>query len=198
MGLMRAMRRGLFLVALAPTLAAAQLPAVNLGFTSFFDGGPPAGPGFYFQEYIEYYTSGTLKDQQNHDTPLIDDLNVWVSLNQLIYQSDQELLLGGKWGVDVIIPLVSLEVNPGAGSPINTDHQGLGDVLIGPYLQWGPIMGEKGPIFMHRIEFQNMIPTGKYDNDKILTPGSNFYSLDPYWAATVFLGPKVEASWRLH
>ena len=198
MGLMRAMRRGLFLVALLPAVAAAQLPALNLGFTSFMDGGPPAGPGFYFQEYVEYYEAEDLKDHRGHDTRLMEDLDVWVSLNQLIYQSDQEVLLGGKWGVDVIIPLVSLEVDEQGGSPLNSNHQGLGDILIGPYLQWGPIMGDKGPIFMHRIEFQNLIPTGKYDDHHILNPGSNFYSLNPYWAATVFLGPKAELSWRLH
>ncbi len=197
MGLMRAIRRGLFLIALLPALAAAQQPAVNLGFTSFLDGGAPAGPGFYFQEYLEYYTADSLKNQHGNDTNLLKDLNVWVSLNQLIYASDQKLL-GGNWGVDLIVPLVSLDVDPEVGSPLSSNHQGLGDIVIGPFLQWGPIMGAKGPIFMHRVEFQNLIPTGKYDDDHILNPGSNFYSLDPYWAATVFLGPKAELSWRVH
>jgi len=196
--LLRAMRRGLYLVVLLPALAAAQQPPLNLGFTSFMDGGPPAGPGFYFQEYLEYYTADDLKDAHGNDTHLMDDLDVWVSLNQLIYQSDQPVLLGGTWGVDLIVPLVSLEVDPSPGSPLSSSHQGLGDIVIGPYLQWGPIMGEKGPIFMHRIEFQNLIPTGKYRDHEVLNPGSGFYSLDPYWAATVFLGPKAELSWRFH
>ena len=52
-------------------------------------------------------------------------------------------------------------------------------------------MGANGPLMVNRIELQTILPTGEYDNDKLLNPGSNHYSFNPYWAATVFLAPKL-------
>ena len=188
------------LLAVLPTTAPGQgLPPVNLGFTSFLDGAPPAGPGLYFQEYVQYYTAGIFRDQDGDRVPLLDSLDLWVSLNQLIYQSDWNLLLGAKPGLDLIVPLVGIDVDAGRIPVLkNGSSGGLGDVVVGPILQWDPIMGEKGPIFMHRLEFQNVIPTGNYDNDRVLNPGSNFYSFNPYWAATVFLLPQWTATGRFH
>jgi hypothetical protein len=201
-GVWRTIRTGLLLLGVLPAVAGAQqpLPSVNLGFTSFLDGGPPAGPGLYFQEYGQYYTAGTFRDQHGDKTPLLGSLSAWVSLNQLIYQSDQEILPGGgRWGIDFIAPLVGLDVSPGAAPVLSgSSSGGLGDLVIGPFIQWDPIMGANGPIFMHRLELQNLIPAGTYDKNRLLNPGSNFYSFNPYWAATVFILPQWTATMRLH
>jgi len=174
-----------------------DLPSVNLGFTSFVDGGPPAGPGWYYTQYIQYY-SGKLKDSDGDDLQLPAEftsggikfdtakINGWIALFQVIYQSDQEVFSGAKWGMDVILPYVFLNVD--TDSPMLDDGNGIGDLLVGPYLQWDPIMGENGPVLLNRVELQVMLPTGKYnENDPGLDASANFFSLDPYWSCTRLL-----------
>jgi anthranilate 1,2-dioxygenase (deaminating, decarboxylating) large subunit len=185
------------LVLSAATIARAyNEPAVNLGFTSFMDGAPPAGPGFYFQEYFQYFHADQFMNKKSGDMRL-PEVNVFVSLNQVLYQSDQQILPGGgKWGVDFILPIVGFGSN--GRTPLQENGAGIGDILIGPYIQWDPIMGKNGPIFMHRLELQCVTPTGRYHARRQLNPGSTFFSFDPYWAATLFLTPKWTLDWRLH
>jgi len=179
-------------LSVVPALAYDQ-PSVNLGFTSFVDGAPPSGPGFYFQEYLQYYTANRLEDAP---APVSNPkLDAWISLNQLVYQSDQELFWGGKWGMNLMLPIVNFDTSI---SPLTDNGGGFGDLLIGPFLQWDPIMGKNGPIFMHRIELSVILPTGRYSANEALNPGANFFSFNPYWAGTLFITPKLTVSTRLH
>lgn len=197
----RAMAIGLILLAtaLSQRASAQALPPVNLGLTSFVDGLPPAGPGFYYQQYAEWFHGTSFRNSNGDKYPVPDQpsIEVYASLNQVLYQSDQTLLLGGKWGMDVIVPIVGTDLDPGS-LPIRDNGFGLGDILVGPYLQWDPIMQNGRPVFAHRIELQNIFPTGKYDSDRQINPGSNIYSFNPYWAATWFATPEIEASVRIH
>ncbi|MCU0538759.1 MAG: transporter [Desulfobacterales bacterium] len=184
------------------TACAYDLPAVNLGATSFMDGGPPSGPGLYLSQYFQYYTSNKFTDSKGDKLlpgSANEELDVWVSLTQMIYQSDQALLFGGKWGLNLIVPLVSFDLDYGNNGPYPEDNgAGLGDVNAGVFLQWDPVMGPRGPIFMHRIELTFLLPTGKYDSEKELNPGSNFFSFNPYWSGTLFLTPEWTFSTRIH
>jgi hypothetical protein len=182
-----------------------DLPAVNLGFTSFLDGGPPAGPGWYFQEYLHFYQGDKLVDNDGNGvlapTPRglqEHNADAFVAMQQLIYQSNTPLLMGGKWGLNFMLPIVKLDASPDDSLAIQSNDTGLGDLLVGPYLQWDPVMGPNGPRFMHRIELQMVFPTGKYDANHELNPGSNHFSFNPYWAGTLFVTPRLTASWRLH
>ena len=75
---------------LAMPAAAFDQPVVNLGLTSFLDGGPPAGPGWYYTHYIQFYTADKLVGMAVPNP----DVDVWASVSQVVYQSDQPVLFG--------------------------------------------------------------------------------------------------------
>lgn len=183
-----------------PVAMAFDEPAVNLGFTSFIDGIPPAGPGWYVQDYVQYYTADTFRDGDGNKIPLPGpDLTGWINLFQVIYQSEKKCpLTGGLIGLNVIVPYVDIDVDYAAAGPFPVaGDAGFGDILVGPFLQW-IVMGEKGPTFAHRVELQCLFPTGEYDAMAQINPGANVFSFNPYWSGTWFLGPKATVSTRIH
>jgi hypothetical protein len=176
---------------LSQNAAAYDEPALNLGLTSFLDGGLPAGPGLYAVEYFQIYTADKL-----NNAPPNAKVDAFVSLTQFAYLSKAKIG-AASLGLDVIVPVV-LSANAEDDLGLLKGKTGVGDVLIGPFLQFDPIMGANGPLFIHRIEFQILAPVGSYDRTAAVQPGSNFWSFDPYWAGTLFLSPEWTVTGRFH
>lgn len=176
-------------------------PVVNLGYTSFLDGGPPSGPGLYFQNYFQYYTVDQFKDNKGNNLPLPrTDFRAIAEIIQLIYLSKKRLL-GGNLGVSAVLPsLASNELHDGLHNAQLRALDGVADLFIGPAIQYDPIMRKdgKGPRYVQRIECDIVAPVGRYHRNFAINPSTPFWSINPYWAATLWITPKWAVSHRLH
>lgn len=188
----------------APVPFAYDLPSINLGSTSYLDA-YTIPPGFHSHLYLLYYDSDRLTDN-NGDTlrlptangPRKAEVDGWVAVIQGVYQSDNELIFGSQWGITALLPFASVNLSPGETPALREDGSGVGDLLIGPYLQFSALDGPAGPRLMQRVELSMIFPTGQYDSSVEINPGSNFFSLNPYWSGTYIFNERWIMSWRLH
>ncbi|MDH0563738.1 SphA family protein [Acinetobacter courvalinii] len=187
------------LVLIATTSFASDLPTVNLGLSSFVDGAVPAGNGWYAQTYFQNYSADSIRDLNGDKVPLPkSEIDYQSIVQQISYISD--IKLGhGNIGLNIVIPLLAhIDVDDGLNNQAIKTNRGLGDIVIGPFIQFEPVLGKDGPKFSQRFEFQINLPTGDYDRHRDINPGANALSIDPYWAATYWINPKWTVSTRLH
>src|SRR5215471_256823 len=141
--------------------ASAVEPPVNTGGTSFMDGfGDPRGSGLSYMQYARFSTAGSIKDQSGNNIPVFVNprLNVFASLNQFLYTFKTDIS-GAHPGVYTIIPLVALNSSFGAGGASLQDNGfGMGDALIGSYLQFATITTGGRPLFAHRADMAVQAP----------------------------------------
>lgn len=177
------------------------LPSLGLGTSSFLDGGPLRQiPGWYWQNFFQIYHSNRFVDAHGKELPEIKNpnLNVVSDAVQFIYLSTQKFL-GGNLGVDFMLPIALYSHIRKNDLMIRSSGSGFGDLVWGAFIQWNAIMQNDRPIFIHRLEFVAVFPTGKNRLlEKTINPGSRIFFLDPYWAATLYFTPRFSASWRLH
>ena len=190
-------------LALLPALASAyDQPTVNMGGTSFFDGAPlPGGPGFYFVEYLTYSKATKLVDNNGNRLgfPATQDISVFAPVTQFIYVPPGAKFGNKQLGFQVLVPWVaSAKVDDGANNAVLRGNTGIGDISAGVSVQYDPIMGAQGPLYAQRFELQFILPTGAYDRNATVNPGSNTWSFDPYWAGTLWASQNLSFSWRLH
>lgn len=180
-------------------MIAYDLPYVNLGLSSFLDGGPlRPTPGWYWTQTTQYYHADKFVNSKGKPLGGVCTPNFksWVAISQLIYQSSYKILKGNV-GIDGVLPIVLTSNLKRNRVNITNSGNGFGDLVLGLYLQWDPIKHNNRPVFIHRLEFDISFPTGKYKKCTI-NPGNGFLFIDPYWAGTLFLTKRLATSWRLH
>jgi len=181
------------------TVVAGALPTVNLGMTSFVDGAVPAGSGWYAQSYVQNYSANSIRDAQGNKIPLPKSDVDYISVAQQLSYVPEKTIAGGHIGLNMLVPVLAhIDVDDGLNHQAIKAQRGMADLVVGTFIQFDPIMGESGPKFAHRFEFQVNLPTGKYDRNKDINPGANAVSFDPYWAATYWIDPKWTVSGRFH
>lgn len=187
------------LAALASAAHAYDQPSLNLGSTSFYDGAPlPGGPGGYLVEYLIYARASRFNDAHGDKLALPDqDIETFAPVTQLIHLSPP-MDNGWMLGFTVIVPwLAHAEVDDGLDNSALSSREGVGDTVLGAFLQSPLVTRDDGsPLFAQRIEAEVILPSGAYDRDKSVNPGSHFWSFNPYYAATLWITPRWSLSGR--
>jgi hypothetical protein len=203
-------------------LAANQEPAgINLGATSFYDGFGRNEAGFTYLVYGTYARSRELDGDDGKPAALCNappacvqifnhpKFDVYALVNQLAYTLPNELFGNtAHLGINFILPFVVFDTAFAAAPPtlpvqtlgtqLSDNGAGFGDLTFGPFMQWRPVIAGGRPVFSHRAEVDFIVPIGKYDPQKDINQGANFWSINPYWAASVLPVPNLELSARFH
>jgi len=168
------------------------LPPVNLGDTSFQDG--IAFPGWLIEEVLGYNHAGRINDHSGNAQAGSDKFTSVSATTHVAYISNFRLL-GGFYGAEILLPLADVDLNT---SGPKDREQGIGDLIVSPFiLQW---TDHKlfGMPYYHRFVFDITLPTGSYDRNHAVNAGNNMVSINPYYALTIIPADKLEFSARLH
>ncbi|MEW6719054.1 MAG: transporter [Thermodesulfobacteriota bacterium] len=200
------MRKAIAIVALALLWAgipctpasAFNQPPLNLGLTDILDGALP-GPGTYFTEYIQAYRGRTFRGTNGGEIAGGPRMANVLAMNQFVHVYNHKVL-GAHVGVDVLLPVVGIGASGtlgAAGPDVTANPAPIGDLVAGPFLQWfdTKLLGRP---FLQRVELDITFPTGQYDSRYLINPGSNIWTIEPYYAFTWFITPTFSTSWRIH
>ena len=162
--------------------------AYHNGAEDFMSGALPP-PGTYLLNYIQYYSSDRLNDNNGNQISKGFKLNAFADVVRVVHVTKQQLL-GASLGMHLFVPVVYLDVTvPGRGS----DHRtGLGDIIVNPM-----ILGWHGKNWHVSTGLDFYLPTGTYDKDRLANPGRNHWTFEPVLAGTWQSDSGFEVSTKL-
>ena len=176
---------------IAPISASAMEGGASggLGGEDFMGGALPP-PGFYYLNYLMYYSANTVKDGNGNkiEVPTRDfKLKAVVDLNRFVYITKYKIL-GADYGAQVIVPLVYLDVQ--AFSPSSDRTSGIGDLIVTPV-----ILGWHSKNWHGAFGLDAFVPTGSYDKTgKTPSIGRNYWTSEIAAAFTYLSDSGIEFS----
>ena len=154
------------------------LPPVNLGGSSFMDG--VGGPGLLAREALGAFGATRFADASGATVPGQNTLYAFTSATLAAYMPPFKVL-GGNWGVEVLVPVVYAGLTTPSGSASAT---GIGDITFSALVWQAPPLLVVGRQFFQRLDLDVVAPTGQYASGALITAGSNLWSVNPYYAFT--------------
>jgi hypothetical protein len=163
-------------------------------------------PGFYFTEYLSYYTADKLKDNHGRTLSLardgveLDRSSAYASGNSILWISNLKIL-GGFYGARFVIPVERLNTMTDAFTSFGPKHLsegagGVGDIYFNPLiLSWH----EKHGLFHITTGVDITAPTGSYNERRMISVGRSLWTFTPAFQITAFFPwyPNISAGIRL-
>jgi hypothetical protein len=154
------------------------------GAEDFMSGAVPP-PGFYFLDYLTYYTAGKLKDGSGNNVPIDFKLNATANVFRFLYVSKAQVL-GANWGMHLFVPVAYLDVKVAGASD---NKAGIGDIIFDPVvLSWH----SKNWHVATGIDIY--IPTGAYKKEDLANLGRHYWTFEPIIAGTFISDGGFEVS----
>lgn len=140
-------------------------------------GGTLPPPGFYLRDYNLFYFSERLNNRYGDEVPISFEAFGYANAVRPIWITDWSLL-GGAYGMDVLVPFIYKDVKAGAASDSNFN---IGDTFVEPItLSWHWDKADLG------VGYGFWAPTGDYSATQMVNTGQGFWGHMFTLGATVY------------
>lgn len=164
-----------------------QNPNLNWGATNILEGIIPP-PGVYLSSYIVGYSADKFRDGPP------GEIHVLVYNPQFLWVSENTLPRGFRYGIQAQLPIQSYNLD---SEFLTTKNGMIGDLVVGPFIGRTEQLHQDWLLHWF-FELSTFAPVGQYDKRAQINPSANFWTVEPYIAATLMMPRGFSFSTRQH